>query len=63
MSLLRFFTSKEDDIFTYSLHDASKSVKYFGNFPFKLVNMMVQFFSVPFPMILLMNLIEIFILL
>ena len=63
LSLLRFFTSKENDIFTCSLHDTFKSVKYFGNLPFKLVNMLVQFFSVPFHMILLKNLIEVFILL
>jgi len=53
LSLLRFFTSSKNDIFTYSLHDTSKSVKYFGNFPFKVVNMLVQLFSVPFHMILL----------
>lgn len=63
MSLLRFFTSKENDIFTYSLHDTFKSVKYFGNLPFKLANMLVQFYSVPFRMILLKNLGEVFILL
>lgn len=63
LSLLRFFTSKENDVFTYSLHDTFKSVKYFGNLPFKLVNMLVQFFSVPFHKSLLKNLIQVFILL
>lgn len=60
VSLLKFFASKENDILAHSLHDAFKSVKYFGNLPFKVVSMLVQFFSVPFHMILLKNLTEVF---
>lgn len=50
-------------VITYSLHDTFKSVKYFGNLPFKVVNMLVHFLSFPFHMILLKNLRELFILL
>lgn len=41
LSLLRVFTSQENGIFTYSLH---YTLKYFGNFCFKLVNMLAQLF-------------------
>lgn len=44
MSLLRVFTSQENDIFTYSLNYTLKSLKYFGNLCFKLVNVLAQLF-------------------